>query len=143
MLPGFIKAICAPAATVYASCASAMTSPRALSPAAFGSRVMFAVMDPMTRLAIGAIAARYLSTRALVSASTRAGLRTKLPAASVCHEPSGSCTPFVTITFSASIVTNALVLLSSVKPMLVINVPKEPELVTTEFAPEELGNAHV
>ena len=33
MPPGFMSAICAPAPTVYASCASAITSPSELSPA--------------------------------------------------------------------------------------------------------------
>jgi hypothetical protein len=53
MPPGFMKAICAPprpASSVAASCASAITSPSADSPAGVLARVSVAVILPMTRL---------------------------------------------------------------------------------------------
>ena len=54
---------------VAASWASAMTSPRADSPAALAVRVMSAVIVPMTWLASGADSASYLSINAVTSAS--------------------------------------------------------------------------
>src|SRR6266542_2023732 len=83
MPPGFMNAIWAPALVrVYASWASAITSPRALSPAVLLVLVMSAVIDPTTRLAIGATFVRYLSAIALAVGSTVSGLRTKLSFAS-------------------------------------------------------------
>ncbi len=52
MPPGFMKATTAwpvPASSVASSCASAITSPSADSPAALAVRVRVAVMVPMTR----------------------------------------------------------------------------------------------
>ena len=92
------------------------------------------------RLARGAIATRYLSSRTLASGSTSPGLRRKLPAASLAQVPSGSLTPFSTMTFSADMLVNVRVRRSSVKPMLVTSVPFAPALVTSVFAPEEFGS---
>ena len=50
------------AGLVASSWASAITSPSADSPAAFPARVIAAVVEPTTRLAIGADRALYLST---------------------------------------------------------------------------------
>ena len=60
MPPGFVNAICAPSDTVYASWASAMTSPIGLSPEEPPKFTMSAVIWPTMRLARGAIATRYL-----------------------------------------------------------------------------------
>src|SRR6266540_2448296 len=142
--PGFIRAICAPAACfVYASCASAITSPSGLSPLGWAACTMSAVMLPTTRLAIGATAVRYLSAIALAAGSTRSGLRMKLPAASLAQLPSGSFTPFSTITLCAAISVNCRVCRSTVTETSVTSRPNELALVTTELAPEELGSAHV
>ena len=62
---------------------------------------MSAVIEPTTRLAIGATAVRYLSAIALAAGSTSAGLRTKLPSGLVCQVPSALRTPFSTITLRA------------------------------------------
>jgi hypothetical protein len=62
--PGFMKTTTAPPKSVgdvEASCASAMTSPSAVSPAAVGTRVMSAVCEPTMRFAIGPERALYLS----------------------------------------------------------------------------------
>jgi len=57
MPPGLVSAMTALPSLVSfvaASCASAMTSPSALSPASFGTRDSVCVTDPAGRLAIGA-----------------------------------------------------------------------------------------
>ena len=65
MPPGFMNAIFAapkPAGAVASSCESAITSPSADSPAGVAARVIAALVEPITRPAIGAGSVRYSST---------------------------------------------------------------------------------
>ncbi len=62
-----MSASCAPAASVFASCASAITSPSADSPAALFARRIGAVVEPITRAAIGAAKTLYSAISAVRS----------------------------------------------------------------------------
>ena len=100
---------------MYASWASAITSPSGLSPLGLASRTMSAVIAPTTWLAIGATAVRYLSATFLAFGSTRSGFFTNTGGVPVvCQVPSALRTPFSTITFLAVISANLPVRRSSV-----------------------------
>src|SRR5450756_288868 len=69
--PGLVIATTAPpaaAGTVASSWASAITSPRADSPAGFAVLVISTVIDPITWLAIGTATARYGASSAVMAA---------------------------------------------------------------------------
>src|ERR671923_1287968 len=114
MPPGFMNATTAPpksVGAVAASCASAITSPSAVSPDSPGatSRVISDVIEPTTRLAIGAAIALYLSTIAASAGSL--------------------ATSRVTSRFTALAASTSLELLSITRSMSVISRPKDEALV--------------
>lgn len=67
--PGFVTAIWAPWSRIAASCASAITSPRAVSPAGDGVRVRSAVIRPIGLFATSATRSFQVSTNRLISGS--------------------------------------------------------------------------
>ena len=114
MPPGFMKATTASPKSVGevdASCASAITSPSADSPAALFVFVMSADCEPTTRLAIGPERASYLLMIAVSAASL--------------------ATSRVTITLCAVALTMSFVCWSMRRSMSVISRPNEDALVTS------------
>jgi hypothetical protein len=91
-----------------------MTSPSGLSPFGAVVRTMSAVIVPMTLLASGATAVRYLSATFFAFGSTVSGFFRKTPEASLSQPPLPSGTPFWTTTFFAVIDANVPVRRSSV-----------------------------
>src|SRR3954447_3936013 len=114
MPPGFMKATTAPpllAGLADASCASAITSPSALSPAGFVDREMSPVIEPMTRFASGAESDFVLSAIAWTAAS--------------------GMTVRVIGTFFAFAETTLPVELSTPRSTLVTTRPNDPAWVTS------------
>ena len=114
-----MNAVCAPpfaGSRVAASCASAITSPSALSPACVSARVTSAVIEPITRFASGAEIRAYFSI-SCVWAPSLATSRVTITFVAVFDVTSPLAESIVS-SMSVSTRPNALALVTSFVPIM-------------------------